>query len=73
MILSVNSYALRCGNTLIEKGMPVYAVQQACTVGNEYHVQNTNNDNTNFYIKEGNFTHKIIFTDGEVSTIDDER
>lgn len=69
-LVSFRASALRCGNTLPTVGDDIGTIRQECVVDHEYHVQNTNADVTNLYIKEGNFMHVLVFNDGVLYTID---
>ncbi len=69
-LISFGANALRCGNTLPTVGDDIGTIRNECVIDHEYHVQNTNNDTTMLYIKEGNFMHVLVFTDGVLYTID---
>ncbi len=64
------AYALRCGNTLPSIGDDYYTVTHECVVDHEYKIQRDRTDTVYVYIKEGNFMHELVFTDGHLYTID---
>ncbi len=75
LTVATSSFALRCGNSLITKGDQLYQVEQACQISNSYDVGGpmASGDVKYRFVKEGNFTHKLVFIDGVLNTIDDER
>lgn len=65
-LFSINSYAMRCGNVLLEKGMNINAVATACGAV-------AKDDTKTLFITEGNYVHILKFIDGKLNVIDDER
>ena len=72
VLLAFNTYALRCGNVLLEKGMPIYQVKEACHNWIEYNVGGFT-DRVYLYIPGGSQTTKLVFIDGLLYTIGDNR
>ncbi len=74
-VIASNSYALRCGNTLLTKGMDIGSVESACQISSSYDVGGpmASGDIKYRMVREGSFTHKLVFIDGVLNTIDEER
>ncbi len=69
-LISFGANALRCGNILPTVGDDYYKITHDCVVDHEYKIQRDRTDTIYVYIKEGNFMHELIFTDGHLYTID---
>lgn len=67
--ISLNAFALRCGNELIRTGDPLYKIEEYCTIHNQYTVNNAIADIRKLYIKQGGMTHELIVIDGTLNTI----
>ena len=72
LLVSSNSYAMYCGNVLLEKGMPIYQVKEACHNWIEYNVGGFT-DKVYLYITGGSQTTKLVFIDGLLYTIGEDR
>jgi hypothetical protein len=70
VIVCANTYALRCGNTIVDVGSSVHEVRANCDVYDEYTVENNNADVVYITIKEGSITNKLTVIDGVVRSID---
>lgn len=67
---SVNSYALRCGNTLVDVGSSLDEVLSRCNVSSVYHVHNNGADIVKVTINEGSIVNTLTIIDGTVKSID---
>ncbi len=74
LMFGTNVSALRCGTNLLEIGSTdIGSVRRDCAIDHEYVVNNANADIIRIFVKEGNFMHKLIFTDGVLTSLDDDR
>lgn len=73
VLMASKSFALRCGNEIIDVGDSIHQVQRLCTVETEYHVQNVTADITLLYFTQNGMHYTLKFIDGVLVGVGGER
>ena len=73
LLFCSNSFALRCGNQIIENGDSLDKVEQNCEIDKIYQVNNKVVDEQHVLITQGGMKYIIVVVDGRVKSIDGSR